>query len=296
VASGSGPFSYQWYQGTSGTTTTPVGTNSSSYTTPALSATTSYWVKVTSTCSGTTSVNSNTATITICTPPAIATHPASQSVNSGATATLSVVAGGSGPITYQWYEGASGVTTTPVGTNSSSFTTPALTATKSYWVRVTSTCNGSAADNSNAATITVNQAAIARRQIASNVANSQQSIAASWPQPTQAGSLLVAVISAENGAYPIANFAPPAGWQLAVTSEWTKVKVNIYYYPNNPGGRTSESFTNGGLFRDMVLQLSEYTGMATSNVLDKTAINGNDTMPTAACRPATPAPRARPRS
>jgi hypothetical protein len=47
VASGNPTLSYQWYQGTSGNTSTPVGTNADSYTTPALFTTSSYWVLVT---------------------------------------------------------------------------------------------------------------------------------------------------------------------------------------------------------------------------------------------------------
>jgi len=220
------------------------------------------------------SVNSNTAAITICNPPGIATQPASQSINSGATATLSVVASGSGPFSYQWYEGASGTTTTPVGTNSSSFTTPALTATKSYWVRVTSTCNGSATVNSSTAAVTVN-AQIARRQVAGNAVLSQLTITTNWTQPTQAGSLLVAIVSAERMTYPIANWQPPAGWQHAVTYEMSNVKTSIYYYPNNPGGRTAETFGDGGYYDELVLQLAEYTGIVTTSPLDKTAFNGN---------------------
>jgi hypothetical protein len=149
VASGTAPLNYQWYQGTSGTTTTPVGTNSSSFTTPALATTTSYWVEATNSAG---SVNSNTATITVTVgAPSITTQPVSQTIGVGATASLSVVASGTAPFTYQWYQGSSGTTTTPVGTNSSSFTTPALTTTTSYWVQVT---NSAGSVNSNTATIT----------------------------------------------------------------------------------------------------------------------------------------------
>ena len=263
--------SYQWYQGAAGVTTTPVGTNSSSLTvTPA--ATASYWVRITNSCGST---NSAAAAVTVCVPPSIATQPASQTINSGMTATLTVAASGSGPFAYQWYEGASGVTTTPVGTNSSSFTTPALAATKSYWVRVTSACNGGVA-NSSAATVTVTAVQIARRQKAAQTANSQQSITTSWTQPTQQGSLLVAVVSAlGNGGYPIATFTPPAGWVHAATSEWSNVKTSIYYYPNNPGGRTAETFATGPSgFRDQILQLAEYTGVATVSPLDRTITAG----------------------
>ena len=46
---------------------------------------------------------------------------------------------GSDPLAYQWYQGSAGDTSTPVGTNSSSYTTPALAAAASYWVRVSNT-------------------------------------------------------------------------------------------------------------------------------------------------------------
>ena len=56
--------------------------------------------------------------------PRISQNPQSQTIASGQTATLTVVASGTAPLSYQWYQGPAGVTTTPVGTNSSSFTTP----------------------------------------------------------------------------------------------------------------------------------------------------------------------------
>ena len=78
-------------------------------------------------------------------------------VASGTTATLTVTATGTEPLTYQWYQGLSGDTTTPVGTNSANFTTPALTSTTSYWVRATTTSGPPA--NSNTATVTVSSPA-----------------------------------------------------------------------------------------------------------------------------------------
>ena len=146
IASGSSPLTYQWYQGDVGTTTTPVGTNSASFTTPVLSTTTTYWVRVSNSAG---SVDSTLTTITCS--PTITTQPATQTIISGSTATLTVTASGSSPLTYQWYRGALGITTTPVGTNSASFTTPALSATTTYWVRVSNTA-GSV--NSTLATIT----------------------------------------------------------------------------------------------------------------------------------------------
>ena len=147
VASGSS-LSYQWYQGTSGDTSTPVGTDSDSFTTPSLTADTSYWVRVSNPGGN---VDSDTATITVQGAPTITTQPQDQTIASGQTATLTVVASGSS-LSYQWYQGISGDTSTPVGTNSDSFTTPALTTDTSYWVRV-SNLGGNA--DSNTATVTV---------------------------------------------------------------------------------------------------------------------------------------------
>ncbi|MCX6633601.1 MAG: SUMF1/EgtB/PvdO family nonheme iron enzyme, partial [Acidobacteria bacterium] len=70
----------------------------------------------------------------------------------GSTADLTVTASGTAPLLYQWYEGASGNTAKPVGTNSASFRTPALTAAATYWVRVTNACGQA---DSAAATVSV---------------------------------------------------------------------------------------------------------------------------------------------
>jgi hypothetical protein len=158
---GTGAFSYQWYQGTSPSITTPVGTNSASFTTPTLNTAASYWVKVTRTMATLNSVyaNSNTATVSISsgTPASISTNPVSTTINSGRTATLTVVAAGTAPFTYQWYQGPLNNMTSPVGT-SSSYTTVPLSINTSYWVKVTNAANPAGAI-STLATVTVNQPA-----------------------------------------------------------------------------------------------------------------------------------------
>ena len=88
--------------------------------------------------------------------PTIGTQPQDSTIVSGATATLTVAAAGTGPLSYQWYEGVAGDTSTPVGAGAASFTTPALTTTTSYWVRVTGP--GGVVD-SRTATVTVGCAA-----------------------------------------------------------------------------------------------------------------------------------------
>lgn len=67
--------------------------------------------------------------------PRIVRSPESVTIAFNASTTLTVLAEGAN-LTYQWFEGIRGSAVTPVGTNSSSFTTPNLTANKSYWVLV----------------------------------------------------------------------------------------------------------------------------------------------------------------
>ena len=85
--------------------------------------------------------------------PTITTQPVNVTINSGNTATLTVTAAGSEPLTYQWYQGNVGTTTTPVGNGYSWFTTPVLNTTTTFWVRIT---NSVGSVNSNLSTVTVN--------------------------------------------------------------------------------------------------------------------------------------------
>jgi bacillolysin len=85
-------------------------------------------------------------------PPLITSQPSSQTIASGATASLSVTASGSA-LSYQWYIGTTGNTGSSVGgATASTYTTPPLTITTRYWVRV-SNAGGSA--DSNTATIAI---------------------------------------------------------------------------------------------------------------------------------------------
>lgn len=154
-ANGTSPLLYQWYQGVSGNTNNPInGATSASFTTPILTSTTTYWVQVRNNCG---SVNSRTVTVNVtsCVLPSITTQPGDQTINSGQTATLTVAASGTPPLRYQWYRGLRGDISNPVsGATSSSFTTPSLTTTTSYWVYVENACGH---DDSRTVTITVTQ-------------------------------------------------------------------------------------------------------------------------------------------
>lgn len=149
-ATGTTPLTFQWFRAASPLESNPVGNNSSTLSTGVLTADTSFWVKVTNSCG---SANSQTATVTMaaCQPPAIIQHPQSTTITSGSSATLSVAASGSQPLTVQWFRGESGNTSTPVG-NGASFNTGALTTETSFWARVSNSCGNA---DSNTATISV---------------------------------------------------------------------------------------------------------------------------------------------
>jgi formylglycine-generating enzyme required for sulfatase activity len=143
-------LTYQWYLGQSGDDSQAIqDATSQTYNTGALTEDTSYWVKVTNLAG---SINSETVAVTINRPPTIASQPTSQSIEPGSSATLTISATGSAPFTYQWYRGNLGATTAPVGTNSPTFTTPALTVTTKYWVKIT---NAFGEANSTSVTVTV---------------------------------------------------------------------------------------------------------------------------------------------
>jgi len=85
--------------------------------------------------------------------PFIITQPQSATVQPGDSPQLTVTIGGPPvPARYQWYVGQSGDTSNPIGSNSAVLNLSPLSATTSYWVRMTDTA-GSV--DSKAATITL---------------------------------------------------------------------------------------------------------------------------------------------
>ena len=84
-------------------------------------------------------------------PPLIISQPGNQTVKVGQTATFSVTATGTGPLTYQWY-----VNGVPIsGATSSTYTTPPTTAGQSGSVYTVTVSNPVGSVTSNGATLTV---------------------------------------------------------------------------------------------------------------------------------------------
>jgi hypothetical protein len=162
-----GPIAYHWYQGMVGDKSTPVGSDSPTFTTPALTATIRYWVALTT---GACETASQQATISICALPAVApTGTTSVRKNQSVTLTLSPNPGTSG-ISYQWYRGASGNTASPIAGATSASATVTVATTGDYWCRVTS---GSCTVNSSALTVSVCIPTITTQPVGGSLANGQ---------------------------------------------------------------------------------------------------------------------------
>jgi hypothetical protein len=159
TASGTTPFTYQWYQGTSGNTANPVpGATSNTFTTPPITETKQYWVKVSNSCPSSAPSTTVTVTPTVCDPPVITDEPDSIRINPNTSTVLRAAGAGTSPISWQWYRSNTvGDTANPVGTNSFTFTTPLLQTTTSYWVRMSNNCGH---DDSALATVTVSAACV----------------------------------------------------------------------------------------------------------------------------------------
>jgi hypothetical protein len=142
AASGTAPISYQWYAGTSGNLTSPIaGATTASVTVTPSATISTYWVHVSNSCNSI-GVNSTTGVVTIsatCPSPRITIQPQAVSAGIATTPTLQISSVGTS-LHYQWYKGVKGDISTKVGPDSASFTTPAISANASYWVRIREDC------------------------------------------------------------------------------------------------------------------------------------------------------------
>lgn len=153
TAMGTGPLSYQWQKGTAAIS----GAASASYTTAATTTSDSgsqFSVTVTNSAGN---ITSNPATLTVTAAPvapSITQQPANQTVTAGQTATFSVAATGTSPLSYQWQKGTAAIS----GATSASYTTPPTTTADNGTQYSVVVSNSVGNRTSSAATLTVNAA------------------------------------------------------------------------------------------------------------------------------------------
>lgn len=119
-AGGGVPLHFQWYRNG----VAIPGATSANYVTPAVTSTDSgarFHVVITNSFGTKTSAE---AILTVIIAPAITTQPQAITVNAGQTATFSVAATGTAPLTYQWKRGGTAIS----GATAATYTTPVTTA------------------------------------------------------------------------------------------------------------------------------------------------------------------------
>ncbi len=166
------------------------------------------------------------------TAPSITTQPSSQSVASGQTATFTVMASGTAPLSYQWQKAGVNIS----GATSSTYTTPATTSADDGTQFKVTVSNAAGSATSAAATLTVNSAPAITTQPSNQAVTVGQT----------------------------ATFTVVAAGVAPLSYQWQKGSVNI-------SGATAASYTtpvttaadNGSQFTVMV---SNSSGNITSNV------------------------------
>ncbi|MBS1841145.1 MAG: immunoglobulin domain-containing protein [Acidobacteria bacterium] len=150
VAAGTAPLTYQWQKNGAN-----LSGGTASYTTPATSTSDNGSTFVVTVSNSQGSVTSSVATLTVnpaqVIAPTITTGPASQSVVAGQTATFSVAATGTAPLTYQWLKNNTNIS----GANGANYTTPATSTTDNGTTYTVTVTNSAGNATSNAATLTV---------------------------------------------------------------------------------------------------------------------------------------------
>jgi hypothetical protein len=263
MASGTAPLSYQWLKNSANIG----GATAESYTTPATLAGDSgaKFDVIVSNAAG--STTSSMATLTVnaaAVAPTITAQPANQAVNVGQTATFSVTAAGTAPLSYQWQKNSANIS----GATGASYTTPATVSGDNGAEFDVIVSNTAGSQTSTMAILTVNAAAVAptiTTQPANQTVNVGQtatfSVTATGTAPlsyqwqknsanisgaTGASYTTPATVSGDNGAKFDVIVSNTAGSQTSTMATLTvnaasasTVNVVTYHYDNLRTGQNS---------------------------------------------------------
>lgn len=230
TASGTQPFTYQWYKSGSAL---PQSNTANYVINSVTAADTGTYAAVVSNSVG--STNSDVSTLNVISAvvaPSIQTQPSSLTISSGALATFSVVASGSAPLTYQWMK--AGVPISGATSSTLSLLSVLLADAGSYSVKIS---NAAGSVISNTATLTVSL--VAPPPVSGN------------PPPVSAAAFTDAsfesVNVSNNGFYSFAYNPIVSGWTY---SSYAGLSGNGSGFtsgnPNAPGGSQVAFIQNKG--------------------------------------------------
>jgi hypothetical protein len=253
AATGSAPLGYQWQKNG----VNIAGANAAIYTTPATTTSDNgaiFRVVVSNTAGTVTSAGATLTVNAAAIAPTITAQPVSQTVTAGQTASFSVSASGTAPLSYQWQKNGVNI----AGANAASYTTPVTTTSDNGAAFGVVVSNTAGTVTSAAATLTVNAAVVAPT-ITSQPVNQSVTVGQA------------------------ATFSVTATGTAPLSYQWQKNGANI-------AGATSASYTtpattasdNGATFRVLV---SNTAGTATSAAATLT-VSAVPVAPTITAQPA----------
>src|SRR5882762_4430108 len=266
AATGTAPLSYQWQKNG----VNIAGATSASYTTPATTTSDNgaTFAAVVSNTAG--SATSATATLTVnvaVVAPAITAQPVNQTVTAGQTASFSVTATGTAPLSYQWRKNGVNI----AGATSASYTTPTTAISDNGATFDTVVSNSAGSVTSAAATLTVNAVPAPVIQVnPTSMTFANTVVGASLSQAliirnTGTATLTISQLTAAGSGFSVSGFSLPlnvgAGQQTTITVVFVAPAVgpapgNISIVSNAATSPTSVSLSGTGIAATFTLGIS----------------------------------------
>jgi hypothetical protein len=216
-------------------------------------------------------VTSNAATLTVNAAPvapSITTQPSNQTVTAGQSATFTVAAMGTAPLSYQWRKNSVGIS----GATSSAYATPATTSTDNGAQFTVAVSNTAGTVTSAAATLTVSAVPMPGIQVSSTPLNFGNTVVGSTLSQaliiTNTGTATLSITQVtETGSafFTVSGFSLPlnvnAGQQTTITVAFLPTSVgaasgNISIVSNAPTSPTSVGLSGTGIAATLTLNMS----------------------------------------
>jgi hypothetical protein len=201
-------------------------------------------------------VNSSAATLTVSAPtiipPSITGQPANRTVIAGQTASFSVTASGTSPLSYQWMKNGSSIS----GATSSAYTTPATTTSDSGEQFTVVVSNSAATAMSSAATLTVSAPTLLLSVNPSSLSFASVNVGSSAILPatltnTGTGSVTLSGLSVSGAGFAASGVS--SGQVLAPGQTAT---VNVSFQPSGAGSVTGSVTVASNANSSIVVGLS----------------------------------------